>query len=217
MRFKNRFGASPAPGTGKRRLAATISMAMIAGTFALVSAPAASAETAAPITFEPPTYILGDINGQDGWSKTGPFDAAVTANTYDFPTFGTQSLRISNAVTSGSFGDQTFSKPLVNEAGETGAANGGMSGGVRQSHFDASFDFASTMLTDQTMSLSVSPDRGDGARMSYLRFVDQADGIHVFFDDYIDAAPYGETGNAAAGCGAEDAFTDVDLRHPPAR
>ena len=37
------MGAIPALGTGKRRLAATISMAMVAGTLALVSAPAASA------------------------------------------------------------------------------------------------------------------------------------------------------------------------------
>ncbi len=36
------------------------------------------------------------------------------------------------------------------------------------------------------MSLSVSPDRGDGARMSYLRFVDQSNGVEVFFDDVTD-------------------------------
>ena len=30
--------------------------------------------------------------------------------------------------------------------------------------------------------ISVSPDNGQGARMSYLRFEDRADGVHVFFD-----------------------------------
>jgi hypothetical protein len=135
-------------------------------------------------TFEPPTYSIGNINGQDGWSKTGPFDAAVVNNTYGISSFGSQSLRISNGVTSGSFGDQTFSKPVANEAGESDALNGGQSGGTRQPHFEAQFDIASTSSSQQTgLALSVSPDRGDGARMSYLRFEDQADGIHVFFDD----------------------------------
>src|SRR3954462_1431813 len=27
--------------------------------------------------FEAPKYTLGNINGQDGWMKTGPYDAAV--------------------------------------------------------------------------------------------------------------------------------------------
>ena len=59
-----------------------------------------------------------------------------------------------------------------------------MSGGVRQPHFEAQFDIASTMLAQQAgLALSVAPDRGDGARMSYLRFEDTATGIDVFFDD----------------------------------
>ena len=36
------------------------------------------------------------------------------------------------------------------------------------------------------LHMTVSPDRGDGARMSYLRFEDQADGVHVFFVDVTD-------------------------------
>ena len=35
------------------------------------------------------------------------------------------------------------------------------------------------------LALSVSPDDGNGARMSYLRFVDQPDGVDVFFDDVV--------------------------------
>jgi hypothetical protein len=160
--------------------------------------PALANADSANINFEPPTYSLGDINGQDGWSKTGSYDAAVVSNTYGISSFGTQSLRISDAVTSGGFGDQTFSKSLANEAGETDALNGGMSGGTRQPHFEAQFDLASTLPTLQSgMHVSVSPDRGDGARMSYLRFEDQADGIHVFFDDVTDPthAVNGETFN----------------------
>ncbi|MEK7068547.1 MAG: hypothetical protein AAB964_01895 [Patescibacteria group bacterium] len=155
-----------------------------AGIAMLLVAGVAFADTLGPIGFESPTYAVGTINGQDGWSKTGAYDVAVVANSYSIPAFGSQVLRISNAVTSGSFGDQTFSKPLVNEAGETDALNGGMSGGTRQNHFEAQFDLASTMTAVQPgLMMSVSPDRGDGARMSYLRFEDQSDGIHVFFDD----------------------------------
>ncbi len=46
------------------------------------------------------------------------------------------------------------------------------------------FDIASTMSTQQSgMHMSVSPDRGDGSRMSYLRFEDGTSGMNVFFDD----------------------------------
>ena len=132
------------------------------------------------------TYTLGNVHGQDGWSKTGPYDVAVVANTYGYGTFGTQSLRISNAVTSGSFGDQTFSKPTVNEAGETNAANGGMSGGVRQKGFIASWDFASTVPGSEQAGLAItaSPDRGDGARMSWIQMADTPGGLDVNFYGY---------------------------------
>ena len=84
--------------------------------FALVGVSAAVADSVGPITFEPPTYAAGNINGQNGWMKTGAYDAAVAAVS-SFPAasgygFGTQALRMSNAVTSGSFGDQTFAPPL---------------------------------------------------------------------------------------------------------
>ena len=59
------------------------------------------------IDFE--TYALGTIHGQDGWSSAGAagsgcamYDHAVVSNTYGYASFGAQSLRISNAVTSGS-------------------------------------------------------------------------------------------------------------------
>ena len=34
------------------------------------------------IDFELPTYVVGDIDGQDGWSKTGTYDVEVVSNTY---------------------------------------------------------------------------------------------------------------------------------------
>ena len=144
----------------------------------------ARADVLGPINFET-GYTAGDINNQNGWSKTGGFDAAV-ANVSGFPAasgygFGTKALRISDAVTSGSFGDQTFSPSLVDESGETDADSGGASGGTRQSHFEASFQIGTTQTAVQPgLHLNVSPDRGDGARMSYLRFDDLADDrVHV--------------------------------------
>ncbi len=137
------------------------------------------------INFESPTYSVGNINGQDGWSKTGPFDSAVVSNTYGYTTFGSQSLRISNAVTSGSFGDQTFAKPLVDSVGEVDATAGTFSEGTRKTRFEMQFDIASTVPTAEQpgMALSVSPDRGDGSRMSYLSFADSPTGVVVTFYD----------------------------------
>src|SRR5438034_835399 len=45
------------------------------------------------------------------------------------------------------------------------------------------------------LHLSVSPDRGDGARMSYLRFEDQPNGVHVFFIDAVNPGPVGHATN----------------------
>jgi hypothetical protein len=154
---------------------------------ALLAPPAlAVADTIGPITFEPPTYAVGDINAQNGWMKTGAFDAAVGA-VASFPAasrygFGVQALRISNAVTSGSFGDQTFSPGLAEPAGESEANR----------HFEASFSIGTARASQQPgLKLSVSPDDGFGSRMSYLRFEDQADGVHVFFDDATNPGPLG--------------------------
>lgn len=137
---------------------------------------AAAADTTGPITFDSP-YVVGNINGQQGWSNTGLYDANVVS-TLRFG-FG-HALQISNAKTSGSFGDQTFS-PAVDPAG-LGA----------NSHFEASFRIGTTTdATQAGLHISVSPDNGQGARMSYLRFEDQSDGVHVFFDDVTDKGPIG--------------------------
>jgi hypothetical protein len=116
------------------------------------------------------------------------------------PGFGDQSLRISNAVTSGTFADQTFAKPLADAAGEADSTAGSFAVGTLASHFEAQFDLRPITLMQQPgLAMSVSPDRGDGSRMSYLRFEDQADGIHVFFDD-------------VQGTDSESVdFTDIDI------
>src|SRR5882762_2866809 len=119
-----------------------------------------------------------------------------------------------------------FSPSLANEAGESMAKNGyglvTFSGGTRQNHFEAQWAFTSAdpngggtdcSLTSGTCSyLSMAPDRGDGARMSYIRLEDDYSGLRVFFDDYQDKYPYGSYGSpttAAMGCGAEDDFVET--------
>jgi hypothetical protein len=155
--------------------------ALVVASIGLVGS--ASADSQGPITFESP-YTVGNIDGQQGWSKTGAYDVAVV-NVGDYSHaagygFGLQALRLSDSVTSGSFGDQTFSPGLTEPAGETGG----------RSHFTATFKIGTTVASEQAgLHMSVSPDDGNGGRMSYLRFDDRTDGVHVLFDDatFIDA------------------------------
>jgi hypothetical protein len=165
-------------------------IAAIAAGVAMVALPGAIAlADSAFINFD--SYALGTINGQDGWTSTGAagsgcaqYDHAV-ASSLGTTGFGTQSLRISNAMTSGCFGDQTFAKPLLNSVGESISTAGTYSAGTKQPHFEVEFDLASAVpsAVQPGLHMSVSPDRGDGSRMSYLRFEDNATGIDVFFDD----------------------------------
>lgn len=118
------------------------------------------------IDFE--TFADGSPNGQNGWSASGAapagpgFDHQIVTNVSAPPSFGAKSLRMSNAVTSGSFGNQTFTSSLAEEAGETSAQNGGMSSGPRQDRFTAQWQFISTVPGAEQPGLSVvaSPDRG---------------------------------------------------------
>jgi hypothetical protein len=148
-------------------------------------ATSARADGVGPINFESPAYSVGNINGQQGWSNTGGFDANV-APLSSFPAasgygFGSQALQISDSVTSGTFGDQTFA-PAVSVAADESTS---------QRFFTASFKIGTALSTEQTgLRLSVSPDNGSGGRMSYLRFEDQSDGVHVFFDDVTDSGPF---------------------------
>lgn len=180
-----------------------LAAAVIAAALAL-SNTNAFADTSA-LDFE--GYAVGTIHAQDGWSSSGAagsgcavYDHAVVANTVAPASFGTKSLRMSNAVTSGCFSDQTFSKSLVDEAGETSAVSDGLSGGVRQPTFEAQWDFASTVPGAEQPGLSVvaSPDRGDGARMRWVQMTDTASGIDVNFYDYQAALD--------PGCATGDGF-----------
>jgi CheY-like chemotaxis protein len=161
----------------------------------LVGAPLAlsppALATGTPVTdFE--AFAPGDLNGQDGWSSghgssfCPVYDVAVVPYTYGYPSFGSQSLRISNAITCGSYNDQTFSASLANEAGETSADTSSYSSGSRQPYFEAQWDFASTVPGAEQPNLSVvaSADRGDPARMTWLQMTDTPTGLALNFEDY---------------------------------
>ena len=125
---------------------------------------------------------LGSIDGQGTppatWSsrlsqETGspPFDQAVTATN---PISGLQSFRMSNHVADGAFTDQTHAPMLEQGARESGPNH----------VFEATFRLKSTTAAFQpNLRVSVSPDDGGGARMAYVRFDDEPDGIHVFVVD----------------------------------
>lgn len=197
-----------------KRFLATLSLGVL---FASAFIMPANAAASLGVNFESP-YALGTVNGQDGWSSLGAaglgcavYDHTVASQSL-YPTFGSQSLRMSNAITSGCFGDQTFSKSLAEEAGESTAQNGGMSTGPRQAHFEAQWDFASVTQTYQPdLQVVASPDRGDGARMSWIQMKDEADGLAVNFYNYKDVAPLGTLANPADGCGAGDDFVQTNV------
>jgi hypothetical protein len=152
-----------------------------------VFVPLAGADSIGPITFETSQgYVTGDINGQQGWQKLQPLFDVKVALVGNYPAaagygFGLQALRSSDFFTTSAFGDQTFSPGLTQPAGE---APGLMK------RFESTFRIGTTKSTEQSgLHMSVSPDNGAGARMSYLRFEDQADGVHVYFDDVQQPGP----------------------------
>ncbi len=174
------FSVNSAGGTDN----AYISNVVVSGDEIVASVPVCdTTDNVGNTTFD--TFSLGDVDGQNAWKSTGPFDQEIVENTYGYTDFGCQSLRISNSVTSSSFGDHTFAAPFADSVGEVDATAGTFAVGTRYTHYEAEFDIASTKPTqEQTgMFLSVSPDRGDGSRMSYLSFADNATGIAVTFFD----------------------------------
>jgi hypothetical protein len=138
---------------------------------------ASATATTITVGFEPPAYTAGaNIDGQQGWSNAGLFDAVVS---YDAAYDGTQSLRMSNGITSGTFGNQTFTPQISMPAGESSVAP--------NDQFFASWYFKSVTGTLQDgLGISVSPDNGAGARMSWVRMEDDADpnlGMNLQFYD----------------------------------
>src|SRR5512140_63019 len=131
------------------------------------------------INFENPPYAVGSIGGQDGWGGQTPPGIAVNGSIDQQVSAvmahgGSQSYRESSVFTTNSFGDQVFSPSLVDGAGEPGAITGGFTGGTLQPRFTATFWVHSATAGAQNAHVVVSPDRGDGARMSWVQVSDNA-------------------------------------------
>lgn len=148
-----------------------------------------------------PTFPgCGSVNGQDGWMSSPPAPNGIGDNSlpngYDQQvvlnaavpgtpapnTFGTKSLRLSNALNPSAavdppvFYDQTYSKPATQAAGQ----------GLANTVYFAQFSFISMFPNQQQpgLHISVSPDDGTGGRMSYIALDDEpGPNIHLTFYD----------------------------------
>lgn len=162
-----------------KRLAAIAAVALVAVLTTVGLAGAGTYTTG----FE--SFNLGTVIGQNGWHSAMPGDIPALPNGYDQAVvdtssfgspsgFGTKALRVSNAYTepSGEFFFQTYSPSIADGAGET----------QTNTVFDGTFQFIPTQTTQQNdLFVSVSPDNGVGARMSYVGLEDTANGIHINF------------------------------------
>ena len=186
--------------TTRRSMRAFVAVTLIASAIVSGGTTAAVADTLVQ-DFE--SFTVGSPDGQQGWQFTGPYDVAIADPTsFGVTGMGSRALRISNASTSGSFGDWAFSEDLGTPAGEPSSDGGGMTGsGTPQPRFVASFDLASAEpnALQPDLQFSLAPDRGDGARMSFLRFNDTAGGIDVTFSDYVDRHTQGPGPGACTG------------------
>ncbi|MEO6536671.1 MAG: peptidoglycan-binding protein [Candidatus Paceibacterota bacterium] len=128
------------------------------------------------------SFNTGSVNGQGGWTSNDTnIDEKIVTNTVGPASFGLKAMRVSNAKANESF-DQMFAPSFattsVGEKSDLPVAT------VRDNHFEMSFDFASTVSTEQPgLAITLSPDRGDGSRMSYIKLADTPTGVDVIFYD----------------------------------
>jgi hypothetical protein len=142
---------------------------------------------AAPVTTHTTSFTgfaLGSVNGQGGWGVSNPaFDQEVV------DLAGNRVLRLSNRVTSGSFGDMPFApRPggtAMTPANPTNSNPGFFAGesstGAPYNRFIGSFDFRSvaTGNTDPGARITISPDNGQGGRQGFVALNNGASGVEV--------------------------------------
>jgi hypothetical protein len=147
--------------------------AVLAGLFvAAIASPALAAPSLPTEGFE--GFTVGTSLDPTGtnWTYSGgtKYDIGVVGSGID----GGRSVRISNAVMSGSFGDWLFS-PAIDPATET-----------ENQEFTAEFDIKSASgQYQQGLQTSVAPQTAGGARMSFVKFTDTPGGIVVSFADVL--------------------------------
>ena len=147
---------------------------IIMGTALALSLALAGTAQAAPAVstdFDGPTWTTGSVDDKHDWSASNPL---IDQEVVDLSGGnGDRSLRISNAVTAGSFGDMPQSAP-VDPAGEN----------VDNDTLVQSFDFHSASESVQAnLRMSISPSDSQGTRMNFIRLEDRFDGIRVFFNE----------------------------------
>jgi hypothetical protein len=161
--------------------------------------------------FTPGISVGHQLQLKEGWSVFGPYDQAIQD-------FGSNRVwRVSNAITSGSFGDQPFaprpggiptntvtdpdnSEPLF-FAGEssTGAAARG---------FSSEFSFRSKTGAPQAgLRITVSIDNGSGGRQSFVALVDTGTGIDVQTQEVDKDGVFGAPITIASGLSYTDWHT----------
>lgn len=160
---------------------------MLAVLASIIALPIAAHADVVGSTFEQPLYTVGTIDGQQGWSEFGPYDVEVAGVPAILqPAFGDQALRASNAVTSGSFGDQAIAPSVVDGAGESTSVHRlGASGGVRQSFVELSFQVASAVPDAEQpgAGISVALSNGRDDRMGQVRVIDTPTGLEMIYSD----------------------------------
>lgn len=119
------------------------------------------------------------VDGQDGWRASNPnWDEEVVQLS------GNVAWRVSNAVTSSSFGEQPFAKPSGLFAGETGSTHIYSGNSAVTDTFYASFDIWPVIAGPQPgLDITISPDDGQGSRQSFLSIEDNGNGIDIDFYD----------------------------------
>jgi hypothetical protein len=176
------------------------------------------ADRDATVTFE--DFAVGAIHGQHDWLAAGGegsgapagsacavYDHVIADNSVLLPpvayagVFGRRSLRISNAVTSGCYSDQTFSHRAADVAGEEGATSRSRDGmsdfalpnARLRNHFEFEWTIISTRpsVWQPGLELVASPARGDDHRMSWVQVADWSDGLAVVFAERSDPASPG--------------------------
>ena len=162
-------------------------LAITAAAVALFACGVAKADTVAT-DFE--SFALTSVNGQFGWKSAVPgdipslpsgYDQSVVPNSSGVVAFGGRSFRLSNAYNPDpgtappEFHYQTYSNPTSQAAGEDQG----------ETVYSAQFSFISTHPDAQQpgLRISVSPDMGEGGRMSYIGLNDTPAGIDVVFYD----------------------------------
>ena len=166
------------------------SMVTVLATAVCVSLLACGVAAASITLFEEPLFHPGSVDGQSGvggfpWKSApdgaipscnpnpteGRYDQEVERNGLDPSVgFGQQSLRMSNLCGNGEFFNQTYSPRESLQVGEDRV----------NKVFIAEFAFMSKTPTFQPgLFLSVSPDSGEGSRMSWVGLEDTSEGIRV--------------------------------------